>query len=142
VPPSTSTRGEVVPAELSSQLKKSGQVKFDSTGHGVLQFYPDHANQRWEVESVVVSTNQAATATTVPVVNLALNTVSAGTASPGNSQGSTWNGNQETFTGMIRVGECDFLSVLFSPPAGASGTPLSGVTGYAVLSGTKYTRRG
>lgn len=128
--------------ELTSQLKKSGQVKLDSTGHGVLQFYPDHANQRWEVDSVVVSTNQAATATTVPVVSLALNTVDATTASPGNAQGSTWNGNSETFTGQILVGECDFLTVLFSPPAGASGAPLSGVIGSAVLSGTKYTRRG
>jgi hypothetical protein len=131
-----------VAAEIRSDLKKSGQVKLDAAGHGVLQFYPDHANQRWEVNSVVVSTDQAATATTVPVASLALNTVSAATASPGNAQGSTWNGNQETFTGQILVGECDFLSVLFSPPAGASGSALSGVTGSAVLTGYKYTRRG
>lgn len=129
-------------AELTSQLKASGQVKLDATGHGVIQFYPDHANQRWEVDTVVVSTNQAATATTVPVASLALNTVSSATMSPGNAQGSTWNGNQETFTGQVLVGECDFLAVLFSPPAGNAGTALSGVIASAVLSGTKYTRRG
>lgn len=131
-----------MPAELQSQLKKSGQVKLDSTGRGTLLFYPDHANQRWEVDSVVVSTNQAATATTVPVASLALNTVDATTASPGNAQGSTWNGNQETFSGTILVGECDFLAVLFTPPAGTNGSALSGVIGSAVLTGTKYTRRG
>jgi hypothetical protein len=128
--------------EITSELKKSGQVKLDAGGRGVLQFYPDHSNQRWEVTGVVVSTDQAATATTVPVVSLALNTVNAATASPGNAQGSSWNGNSVTFSGMTRVGECDFLAVLFAPPAGASGTPLSGVIGSVVITGTKYTRRG
>ena len=128
--------------EIQSQLKKSGQVTLNASGNAVLQFYPDHANQRWEVESVVVSTNQAATATTVPYVSLALNTVSAATASAGNAQGSTWNGNSETFSGKILVGECDFLAILFTPPTGASGAPLSGVIGNAVVTGTKFTRRG
>lgn len=128
--------------EITSDLKKSGQVTLNASGIGVLQFYPDHANQRWEVDTVVVSTNQTATATTVPVASLALNTVDPSTASAGNAQGSTWNGNSETFTGTLKVGECDFLAVIFTPPAGASGTPLAGVIGSAVLTGTKYTRRG
>lgn len=128
--------------EIESDLKKSGQVTLNASGIGVLQFYPDHSNQRWEVDSIVVSTNQAATATTVPFVSLALNTTDPTTASAGNAQGSTWNGNSETFTGKIKVGECDFLAVIFTPPTGASGTPLSGVIGSAVLTGTKYSRRG
>lgn len=128
--------------EIQSQLKKSGQVTLNSAGIGVLQFYPDHSNQRWVVDSVVVSTNQSSTATTVPYVSLALNTNDPATASAGNSQGSTWNGNSETFSGRIDVGECDFLAVMFTPPTGASGTPLSGVIGSAVVTGTKYTRRG
>ena len=127
--------------EITSDLKKSGQVTLNTAGVGVLQFYPDHANQRWEVDTVVVSTNQSATATTVPYVSLALNTVDPVTASAGNAQGSTWNGNSETFTGKTKVGECDFLAVIFTPPTGASGTPLSGVIGSAVVTGTKYTRR-
>ena len=129
-------------SELRGLLKKSGQVTFDATGNGVLIFSPEHANQRWEVDSVVVSTNQAATATTVPFVELALNTVSASSKSEGNSQGTTWNGNSETFSGRIDVGECDFLAVLFTPPPGTSGTPLAGVIGSARLDGTKITRRG
>lgn len=127
--------------ELTSALKKSGQVKLDANGHGVLTFDPDHANQRWEVDFVVVGTNQPATATTVPVATLAMNTVSFDTLSAGNNQGATWNGNQETFSGRWDVGPCDFLTVLFSPPAGAAGAPLAGVIGYAVVTGTKYTRR-
>lgn len=128
--------------ELSGQLKKSGQVTLNANGIGVLIFAPEHANQRWEVDSVVVFTNQAATATTVPNVELALNTVDPATMSAGNSQGSTWNGNQETFSGRINVGECDFLAVLFTPPAGALGSALAGVIGSARLDGTKYSRRG
>jgi len=131
-----------VVTELQGDLKKSGQVTFDGSGNGVLLFYPEHANQRWEVDSVVVSTNQSSTATTVPYVTLALNTVNASTMSAGNAQGTTWNGNSETFSGKILVGECDSLAVLFTPPAGASGTPLAGVVGSAVITGTKFTRRG
>lgn len=128
--------------EITSALKKSGQVTLNAQGLGVLTFDPDHANQRWEVDFVVVSTNQSATATTVPVVTLAMNTVTFGTLSAGNQQGATWNGNQETFSGRWDVGPCDFLSVLFSPPAGAAPDGLPGVIGSAVVTGTKYTRRG
>lgn len=127
--------------EIQGDLKKSGQVTFDATGNGALLFYPEHANQRWEIDSVVVSTNQSATATLVPNVMLALNSQSVSTMSAGNQQGSTWNGNQETFSGRINVGECDYLSVFFTPPAGTSGTPLAGVIGSAVITGTKFTRR-
>lgn len=126
---------------IESQLKKSGQVTLNSSGLGTLTFEPDHANQSWEVDSVVVSTNQASTATVIPVVTLALNTVSKATMSAGNQQGATWNGNQMTFRGTLLVGECDFLAVLFSPPAGASGASLSGVIASAVVTGKKITRR-
>lgn len=127
--------------EVSGQLKKSGQVKLDGNGNGVLIFDPDHANQRWVVDTVVVATNQAATAVVVPFVTLAENTVALGTLSAGNQRGATWNGNKETFTGSWDIGPCDFLAVIFSPPAGASGAPLSGVIASAVVSGTKYSRR-
>jgi len=129
------------PGEIEGELKKSGSVTLDASGTGVLIFDPDHANQRWEVTSVVVSTNQAATATVIPVATLALNTPVAATMSQGNQRGSTWSGNQDVFRGQIGVGPCDSLSVLFAPPPGALGTPLSGVIASAVVQGTKYTRR-
>lgn len=130
------------PIEITSELKKSGQVTLDATGNGVLQFDPDNAQQRWEVTSVVVATNQASTATVVPVATLALNTTSLKTMSAGNQRGASWSGNNDTFQGMTKVSPADSLSVLFSPPPGASGTVLSGVIASAVVTGSKFTRRG
>ena len=129
-------------SEIPGDLHKSGQVTLNSTGNGVLIFDPDHANQRWEVDSVVVSTNQSSTATIVPFVTLAQNTTALSTLSAGNQRGATWNGNKETFRGLWKIGPCDFLAVIFSPPAGQSGASMSGVIASAVVTGTKYTRRG
>ena len=61
---------------------------------------PDNARQRWEVTSVVVSTNQAANATVVPVATVALNTSDISVLSAGNNRGQSWSGNQDTFTGL------------------------------------------
>jgi hypothetical protein len=88
-----------------------------------------------------VKTNQASTATVVPVVTLALNSTNITTMSQGNQRGSTWSGNQDEWNGVIEVSSCDFLGVLFSPPPGQSGAPLSGVICTAVITGTKYNRR-
>lgn len=132
------------PGEVEGLLKKSGQVTLNSSGNGVLTFDPDNGNQRWEVESVVVSTNQAATATTVPVATAAINTQTFATLSAGNQRGSTWSGNQDTFTGLMHIGPGDFLTVMFSPPPGATGTQiatLSGVIASCVVTGSKFTRR-
>jgi hypothetical protein len=127
--------------EIQGQLQKAGQVTLDANGNGVLIFDPDNAWQRWEISEVVVSTNQAATATVVPLVSLALNTVAQSTMSLGNLRGQSWNGNQETFTGKQNVGPADYFSVIFSPPQGQSGTPLAGVICRAVITGSKFTRR-
>lgn len=127
--------------EQQGQLKKSQQVTLDANGNGVIIFDPDNARQRWVVRQVVVTTNQGATATVVPVVTLAMNTAAFSTMSPGNQRGSSWNGNQMTFTGSEAVGPCDFFSVIFRPPNGQSGTPLAGVICTAVVTGDKFTRR-
>lgn len=126
--------------ETVLQLKKNGQVKLDSSGNGVLTFDPDSARQRWEVTSVVVTTNQASTASVVPIVTLAINAVALSTMSPGNQRGATWSGNQDTWEGLIDVGPCDFFTILFSPPTGG-GAALSGVLITAIVTGKKYTRR-
>lgn|SRR5438552_12273373 len=127
--------------EIAAILKKSGTVTLTATG-GVLAFSPDHANQRWEVSSVVTSTDQAATATTIPVATLAINSPVLGLISPGNQRGATYSGNQDTFAGTIDVGPCDELDVHYTPPPGQSGIPLVGVKASVVVTGTKYTRRG
>jgi hypothetical protein len=128
-------------SESQGQLKKSGTVKLNASGQGTIFFTPDTARQRWVVDTVVVSTNQAFNAGTVPTVTLALNANDITTMSDGNNQGSTWSGNQDTFTGTTDVGPCDNFSVIFSPPSGQSGTSLSGVICKAVVYGVKYNRR-
>ena len=157
------------PVEVTSLLKKSGQVALDVNGNGALYFDPDNARQRWEVTSIVVKTNQPATATIVPVVHILLNTADVTVPSDGNNRGASWSGNEDTFQGKVDVGPCDFLTISFTPPAGAPGNPgtpalfpstttwpggsvypsagvagssvLSGVIASAVVSGSKYTRR-
>lgn len=156
--------------EVQGHLYKAGQVKLDTDGNGVLIFEPYNAHQRWEVSSVVVSTNQDSTAVVVPVATVALNAVALETMNPGDSRGASWSGNQDSFDGTIHVSPCDWLSVLFSAPPGQGqsvpaddvldegggpvldegggnvtdeGTPsvLSGVIATASLTGAFYTRR-
>lgn len=130
--------------ELQLALKKTMQVTLNSAGNGVIIFDPDSANQRWVVDTVVVTTNQASTATTIPICTLAVNTVTAATMSPGNQFGTSWSGNNDTFSGSLDVGPCDFLSVLFAPPPGSTNAQiatLSGVIATAVVLGSKFTRR-
>lgn len=127
--------------ETQAQLKKSGTVTLDANGLGAITFEPSSARERWLVTSVVTSTNQAATATTVPTATIALNSTSFSTMSQGNQRGSTWSGNQDQWDGEAEVSACDFLSVLYSPPQGKSGAPLSGVIATAIITGVKYIRR-
>lgn len=127
--------------ETQAQLKKSGTVTLNSAGEGTIYFTPDTARQRWVVNTVVVTTNQAFSAGTVPTVTLALNSNDVTTMSDGNNMGQTWSGNQDTYTGETDVGPCDSLSVIFSPPTGMAGTSLSGVICTAQIRGVKYNRR-
>jgi hypothetical protein len=128
--------------ETASQLAKQSTVTLNSSGVGTIEFDTDNANQRWEVTNVVVSTNQAATATTIPVASLGLNADFLGNLATSNQRGSTWSANQDQWSGgTIDVGHTDSFAVTFTPAPGASGTPLAGVLATAVVTGTKYTRR-
>lgn len=130
--------------EIGGQLVQGGQVTLDSSGNGVMTFNPSNARQRWSVKSVVVRTNQAATATVVPVATVAKNTLIAGHLSQQNSRGQSWSGNQDVFAGEIDISPADYLSVIFTPPPGATSgqiATLSGVICYATVTGTRYTRR-
>jgi hypothetical protein len=131
-------------AETEGQLTQAGQVTLNSSGQGVLTFDPSNARQRWVVRSVVVSTNQAATATIVPVATVCKNTSVVSQLSQANNRGQSWAGNQDVFAGEIDISPADFLSVLFGPPPGATNAQvnaLSGVICYATVTGTRYTRR-
>lgn len=128
-------------SETEAQLKKSGSVRLSATGQGTITFDPDTARQRWVVTGIVVKTDQAFNAGTVPTVTLGLNANDITTMSDGNNKGQTWSGNQDTWSGEIDVSPADFLSVIFSPPTGMAGTSLNGVTCTAVITGVKYNRR-
>lgn len=130
--------------ETSGILQTSGSVVLAADGTGVITLDPDHANQRWEVTNVDVSTNQPGTATTIPVVTIALDTVTVATLASYNQRGSTWSGNQDQWAGgTIDVGPCNYLSICFAPVPGQPGAAaaLAGVIAKARISGTKYTRR-
>lgn len=127
--------------ETQAQLKKSGQVTLNSSGQGTIYFTPDTARQRWVITQIVVTTNQAFNAGTVPTVTLGLNSNDVTTMSDGNNMGNSWSGNQDTYTGEADVGPCDNFSVIFSPPPGQSGASLAGVLCTARIFGVKYNRR-
>lgn len=130
--------------EVEGQLHRAGQVTLDSGGNGVLTFDPASARERWEVTSVVVKTNQAATATVVPVATVGKNTAIVSQLSQGNNRGQSWSGNQDVFAGQVDISAADYLSVLFSPPPGATSpqiAALAGVICYATVTGTRHTRR-
>jgi hypothetical protein len=130
--------------ETPSQLRKSGQVTLSAAGTGTLTFETDSANQRWVITSVVISTNQAATAVVVPQCTLALNTTDITQLSQGNARGTSWSGNNDTFSASVDVSPMDYVSLLFAPPPGSTVPQvalLSGVIAGAVVQGVKYTRR-
>lgn len=130
--------------ETSSQLRKSGQVKLNAAGAGTLTFETDSSNQRWVITQVVINTNQAATATVVPQCTLALNTTDITQLSQGNTRGTSWAGNNDTFSASVDVGPMDYASLLFFPPPGSTPAQiavLSGVIAGATIQGVKYTRR-
>ncbi len=141
------TAGFVPPdawSETATQLRTSGKVTLNASGSGSISFTPDSSNQRWVITSVVVSTNQAATALCVPWATLALNTTDITQMSQGNQRGTTYNGAQNTFSGAMDIGPMDFVSVLFYPPPGATTAQINALAGVicsVVVQGTKYTRR-
>lgn len=128
-------------AEVSGMLRKSGSVKLDASGNGVILFEVDNASQRWVVTSVVTQTDQPAVSTLVPYCTGALNTYSVSTLGPSNTFGTTYSANNDTFGGAIDVSPTDTFCVLYYPPPGQSGALLSGVRATAVIRGTYYTRR-
>lgn len=141
------TAGFVPPGhwtEQATQLRQSGQVTLNANGVGTLSFTPDSANQRWVITYIAINTNQAATATVVPQCTLALNTTDYTQLGQNNNRGTSWSGNNDTFSASIDVGPMDFVSLLFFPPPGSTGAQIAllvGVIAGATIQGVKYTRR-
>jgi hypothetical protein len=115
----------------SGDLHKGGSVTLNGSGNGTITLQPDNAQQSWQVTYIAISTNQSPTATIVPQVTAYVNTP----MSVSNNRGASWSGNQTSFSGLIKVGPCDTLYVVF-----AAGVP--GTIGSAAIEGTYLTRRG
>ena len=123
--------------EVSGQLKQSSSIMLDANGNGAIYFTPNNSHQRWEISSVVVSTNQGPTNIPIPTAEIFINGVSFGTTivtSTGQSLGATWSGNQDSFSGKADVGPCDSLAIVFT--GGIAGT-----MAFSNIRGTYYTRR-
>lgn len=115
--------------EVEGNLAEYGSVVLDSNGNGTIDFDVDNAWQRWEIDTVRVSTNQPDNLTPYPIAE-----VFAGPISPGFSQGATWTGNSDTFKGTVEIDSGSELHVVFT------GGP-AGYTAYARVYGKRYTRR-
>jgi len=117
-----------MPTEVTGQLHESGRVVLDSSGYGEIYFSVYNAWQRWEVDSVVVKTSQATDQTPYPKAE-----VYAGFIADVFSQGATWTGNQDTFSGRVDVDDGTDMIIVFS--GGIAGT-----TATAIVYGKRYTR--
>lgn len=115
--------------EVEGDLNESGNVKLDSNGDGTVTFDVDNSWQRWVIDSIPVGTSQLSTQTPYPTAE-----VFAGPGPfPPYSQGATWTGNQDTFTGRVDLDSGSTLFVVWS--GGISGTIAT-----ARVHGKRYTR--
>lgn len=114
--------------EVQGYLNEAGKVTLDSNGNGTVDFSVDNAWQRWDIREIVVSTNQASNQIPYPTAE-----VFAGPISPAFSQGASWTGNQDTFTGEVKIDQGNDLHVVFS-----GGIP--GTIATVRVHGNRYTR--
>jgi hypothetical protein len=91
------------------EIRRRQSVTLDGSGNGAVTFTVWHANQRWVIEYVGVSTNQAPTTAPYPTA-----TVYEGPQQAGMSDGATWTGNQDTFRGRFVMDACTDLTVAFT----------------------------
>lgn len=91
------------------EIRRRLSVTLDGSGNGAVTFNVRHANQRWRIEYVTVSTNQASTTAPYPTA-----TIYEGPQQAGMSDGATWTGNQDTFRGRFVMDACTDLTVAFT----------------------------
>ena len=90
-------------------IRRRLSVTLDGSGNGSVTFTVRHTNQRWVIEFVGVSTNQAPTVAPYPTA-----TLYEGPQQAGMADGATWTGNQDTFTGRFVMDACTDLTVAFT----------------------------
>lgn len=95
-------------------------VTLDASGNGSVTFDVRSSNQRYIVEWVVVSTNQAVTQTPYPTA-----TLYEGPQQAGMADGASWTGNQDVFHGKFVIDAGTDLTVAFT--GGVAGSVATAV---------------
>jgi hypothetical protein len=107
-------------------VRRRKSVTLDGSGNGTVSFGVDwSSNHKWVISSVIVATNQSPTTAPYPTA-----TVYVGGQQVGVSEGATWTGNQDTFSGVAEM-TADDLNVAFT-----GGVPGSVAT--AIIEGDSY----
>jgi hypothetical protein len=90
-------------------VRRRKSVTLDASGNGTVTFGVDwSSNHKWVINSVIVATSQLPTTSPYPTA-----TVYLGGQQVGVSEGATWTGNQDVFTGVAEM-TCDDLNVVFT----------------------------
>ena len=110
-------------------VRRRAAVTLDGSGNGSVSFDVQHANQKWTIDTVFCTTNQAQTTSPYPQVIAYLTGMQAGAA-----EGASWVGNQTTLRGPMDMDAGDTLNVQFN--GGAAGAVAT-----VVIEGTNYLWR-
>ena len=110
------------------EVRRRQSVTLDGSGNGSVLFNVRHANQRWLIGFITVSTNQSPSQAPYPTA-----TIYEGPQQAGMADGATWTGNQDTFRGRFVMDACTDLTVAF-----AGGIP--GTVATVVIEGTNELR--
>ena len=90
-------------------VRRRKSVTLDANGNGTVTFGVDwSSNHKWVINSVIVATSQLPTVAPYPTA-----TVYLGGQQVGTSEGATWTGNQDIFSGVAEM-TCDDLYVVFT----------------------------
>ena len=91
------------------EIRRRQSVTLDGSGNGSVTFGVRHANQRWLIGFITVSTNQSPSTPPYPTA-----TIYEGPQQAGMADGATWTGNQDTFRGRFVMDVCTDLTVAFT----------------------------
>lgn len=113
--------------QIEGTLRRTARVTLDGNGNGSVMFEVFSANHRWQIRTLVASTDQAQTAAPYPqvVAYLGQNQQAA------RSEGGSWLGNQVTMRGDVDMDAGEDLTVAFT--GGVPGTVAS-----VVIEGDSY----
>ena len=91
------------------QRRQRQAVTLDATGSGTVEFDVHSSNHKWNIDSVILATNQAQTTAPYPTATTYLTGQQVGV-----SEGASWLGNQDTMSGNAEITSADTFTVAFT----------------------------